>query len=201
MTSSDNAPETPAHDDDQMERAPGQGADQGADGGGEMDALRAEIADLRDKLLRALAEAENTRRRAERQAADARAFGIDRFARDLLPVADALGRAIASLPEAARAGLSPDVKAFAEGVELTERTLLQAFERNGLKPTPGAGAAFDPNMHQAVAQIPSDHPAGSVAEVFQSGFLLAERTLRAAMVAVSLGRPAPGPTANSAGEG
>ncbi len=197
MTSPDNAPETPSHDDHTMGRTPGQGAD----AGGDTEALRAEISDLKDKLLRALAETENTRRRAERQAADARAFGIDRFARDLLPVADALSRAIASLPEAARAGLSPDVKAFAEGVELTERTLLQAFERNGLKPTPGAGAAFDPNMHQAVAQIPSDHPAGSVAEVFQPGFLLAERTLRAAMVAVSLGRPAPGATADSAVEG
>lgn len=197
MNTPDSSVETSAQDD----QAEGRGPGQSGDAAGEAEALRAEAADLRDKLLRALAETENTRRRAERQAADARAFGIDRFARDLLPVADALSRAIASLPEAARASLSPETKAFAEGVELTERTLLQAFERNGLRQTPGAGAVFDPNMHQAVAQIPSDHPAGSVAEVFQPGFLLAERTLRAAMVAVSLGRPAPGPAAETPAEG
>lgn len=163
--------------------------------------LQAEIGALKDQLLRAMAETENTRRRAERQAAEARAYGIDRFARDLLPVADALNRAIASLPEAARADLAPEIKAFVEGVELTERTLLQAFERNGLKPTPGAGSPFDPNLHQAVAQIPSDHPAGTVAQVFQPGFLLADRTLRAAMVAVSLGRPAPATVEESAADG
>ncbi|MDX2237607.1 MAG: nucleotide exchange factor GrpE [Hyphomonadaceae bacterium] len=156
--------------------------------------LEALLAQAHDERLRALAEAENTRRRAEKQVADSRTFAIDRFARDLLPVADTLARALAAAPAEARAGEGV-LRAFFDGVEMTERTLLEAFQRHGLKRIGVKGEAFDPNLHQAVAQIPADAPAGAVAEVFQPGFALAERTLRPAMVAVSAGAPAPEPAA------
>lgn len=151
--------------------------------------LEALLAQAHDERLRALAEAENTRRRSEKQIADSRTFAIDRFARDLLPVADTLSRALAAVPEDARTGESA-IRTLFDGVEMTERTLLEAFERHGLKRIGVKGETFDPNLHQAVAQIPSDAPTGAVAEVFQQGFALSERTLRPAMVAVSLGGPA-----------
>jgi molecular chaperone GrpE len=157
--------------------------------------LEALLAQAHDERLRALAEAENTRRRAEKQVADSRTFAIDRFARDLLPVADTLARALAAAPAEARTGEGV-LRAFFDGVELTERTLLDTFQRHGLKRIGAKGEAFDPNLHQAVAQIPADAPAGAVAEVFQPGYALAERTLRPAMVAVSAG--APGPSAEPA---
>ncbi len=148
---------------------------------------QAEIAKLKDDLLRALAETENTRRRGERQAQEARAYAIDKFARELLPVADNLGRALETLPEDIRASAGDTITTFIEGVALTEKALLEAFGRHGVRRIGVKGEAFDSNLHQAVAQIPSDAPAGSVAEVFQPGYMLAERTLRPAMVAVSAG--------------
>lgn len=150
--------------------------------------LETELAKARDDLLRAMAEIENTRRRAERQAQDARIYAIDRFAGDLLPVADTLARAIASIsPEAREAG-GEVLRTLLAGIELTERTMLEAFARHGLKRVGARGEAFDPNLHQAVAQAPSaDAPAGAVAEVLQPGYVLGERTLRAAMVLVSAG--------------
>jgi molecular chaperone GrpE len=155
--------------------------------------LAAELAQVKDALLRALAETENTRRRGERQAQEARVFAIDKFARDLLAVADNLGRALDVVPDDVRAGAAPEIQTFIEGVALTEKSLLEAFGRHGLRRTGAKGEPFDANLHQAVAQIPSDQPAGSVAEVFQTGFMLAERTLRPAMVAVSAGAPASAP--------
>jgi molecular chaperone GrpE len=152
-------------------------------------AAQAEIATLKDAGLRALAEAENVRRRAEKEKVDARIYAIDKFARDLLSVADNLGRALATAPEGLKG--DPAFDGFATGIEMTERDLLAAFEKHGLTRIGAKGDKFDPAVHQAVAQIPSDVPAGEVAEVFQSGFVLAGRTLRAAMVAVSAGSPAP----------
>ena len=167
--------------------------------------LQAELAASRDQTLRALAEAENMRKRAERQIAEAKVFAIDRFARDLLGVADNLSRAVATIPADMRGSLAGEALALLEGVELTERTLVTSFERHGLKPINEAGAPFDPNVHEAVAQIPSPEAAGKVAQVFQPGWRLAERTLRPAMVAVSLGpvgAPAPQqPEAPAAEEG
>lgn len=153
-------------------------------------ALEAELAKARDEMLRALAEVENTRRRAERTAQDARAYAIDRFAGDLLSVADTLGRALAAAP---RDDVDEGFRNLLTGVELTERALLDAFARNGLRRVGAKGEPFDPNLHQAVAQMPSDQPAGLIAEVMQPGYVLNDRTLRAAMVAVSLG-----PAANAA---
>ena len=161
--------------------------------------LEALLAQAHDERLRALAEAENTRRRSEKQIADSRTFAIDRFARDLLPVADTLARALAAAPDDAGSGDSA-IRTLFDGVAMTERTLLEAFERHGLKRIGAKGETFDPNLHQAVAQIPSDAPAGAVAEVFQQGFALSERTLRPAMVAVSLGGPAAAPSQSSPSE-
>jgi molecular chaperone GrpE len=147
-------------------------------------ALEAELAKARDAMLRALAEAENTRRRAERQVQEARAYAIDRFAGDLVPAADALSRALATAP---REIADEGVRNMIAGLELTERSLFEAFARHGLRRVGAKGDAFDPNLHQAVAQAPSDQPAGTVLEVLQPGYVLADRTLRAAMVLVSGG--------------
>src|SRR6185436_13127950 len=128
--------------------------------------FEAELAKARDELLRALAEVENTRRRAERQTADARAYAIDRFATDLLSVADTLSRALSAAP---RDDADEGFRNLLTGVELTERALLDAFARHGLKRVGAKGEQFDPNLHQAVAQAPSDQPAGKIAEVMQPG--------------------------------
>jgi molecular chaperone GrpE len=146
--------------------------------------LQSELAKARDDMLRALAEVENTRRRAEKQAAEARAYGIDRFAADLLPVADTLSRAMQAAP---RDGGDEALRNLIAGLELTERSLLDAFARHGLRRVGAKGDAFDPNLHQAVAQTPGDQPVGTLQEVIQPGYVLGERTLRAAMVCVSVG--------------
>jgi molecular chaperone GrpE len=153
-----------------------------------LQAAQAEIETLKDAGLRALAESENIRRRAEREKTDARLYAIDKFARDLLSVADNLGRAITTAPEAFKGDAAFD--GYVTGVEMTERELQGAFERHGLTRVGAKGDKFDPAFHQAVAQIPSDLPAGEIAEVFQPGYVLGGRTLRAAMVAVSAGQPA-----------
>ena len=150
-------------------------------------ALEAELAKAKDDVLRALAEVENTRRRADRQAQDARVYAIDRFAADLLPIADTLGRALDAAPAGWRESGDEALRNLLTGLEMTERSLIDAFARHGLKRVGVKGEAFDPNRHQAVAQIPSSHPAGTVAEVMQPGYVLGERTVRAAMVAVSAG--------------
>lgn len=147
-------------------------------------ALQAEIAKARDDMLRALADAENTRRRAERQVIEARAYAIDRFAGDLLPIADTLTRALAAAP---RETNDDALRNLITGVEMTERALIDAFAKHGLKRVGARGETFDPNLHQAVAQAPSEFPAGVVAEVMQPGYVLGERTLRAAMVLISAG--------------
>lgn len=153
--------------------------------------FEAELAKSRDELLRALAEVENTRRRAERQAQEARAYAIDRFANDLLPVADTLGRALAAAPDGWRESADEGLRNLLTGLELTERTLIETFARHGLKRVGASGDAFDPNIHQAVAQIPSPQPQGTIVDVMQPGYVLGDRTLRAAMVSVSAG-PAQG---------
>lgn len=160
-----------------------------------MAAAQEEIATLKDRLLRAAAEAENARKRAERQVADARVYAIDRFARDLLSVADNLGRALGARPAQPDPAMAPVMS----GLELTERELSSVLERHGVVRVGAPGDRFDPNLHQAVAQAPSAHPAGVIAEVFQPGYRLSDRTLRAAMVVVSLGPASTAPSAEAAG--
>jgi molecular chaperone GrpE len=145
--------------------------------------LQGELAAAKDQMLRALAEMDNVRRRAEKSAEDARLFAIDRFGKDLLQVADTLARAVALAPDDG----DERVVTFVDGVKLTERTLIETFARHGLKRIGAKGDKFDPNLHQAVSQSASDVPAGHVAEVLQAGFTLNDRTVRAAMVIVSGG--------------
>ena len=149
--------------------------------------FEAELAKSRDELLHALAEIENTRRRADRQAQEARIYAIDCFATDLLPIADALARALAAVSPEARQAADEAQRNLLDGIELTERALLDTFSRHGLRRVGAKGEAFDPNRHQAVAQQPGDAPAGTVLEVMQPGYVLGDRTLRAAMVLISAG--------------
>jgi molecular chaperone GrpE len=143
--------------------------------------LKAENAQLKDQSLRFAAEAENVRRRSEREMNDARAFAIQRFAKDLLGVSDNLSRALKSLPAEAQ---DPALRSLSQGVEMTEKELLAAFERNGLKRVePNAGDRFDPNQHQAMMEQPSgDVPPGSVIQTLQPGWELFGRIVRPAMV-------------------
>lgn len=154
-------------------------------------ALQTEVGVLKDQLMRALAETDNVRKRSERQLSDERVYAIEKFAKDLLPVSDNLARALEVLSVDARADLSEPGQKLLEGVELTQKDLHAVLARNGVSAIDAApGAAFDPNQHQAVSQIPSEYPSGSVASTFQSGWKIGDRTLRAAMVAVSSGAPA-----------
>lgn len=150
--------------------------------------LKIEAEDLREQLLRTLADLDNTRKRAERQVSDARVYAIERFAGDLLSVSDNLARALAALPDEDRANLSDAGNNLLSGIEMTAKELETALGRHGVKQIEAApGSAFDPNQHQAVAQIPSEQPSGTIASVFQPGWRIGDRTLRAAMVAVSAG--------------
>jgi molecular chaperone GrpE len=170
--------------------APGDAPDAAAFQPDPVAALEAEKADLKDKLLRTLADMENMRRRTEREVADARAYGIANFARDMLTVADNFQRAIDSLPAEARAAAEPAWKALIEGIELTERDMLKALERHGVKRLDPQGQKFDPNMHQAMFEVPDPSvPSGTVVQVVQTGYSIGDRVLRPALVGVAKGGP------------
>ncbi|HWL19035.1 MAG TPA: nucleotide exchange factor GrpE [Bradyrhizobium sp.] len=155
---------------------------------GSVEALTKEAADAHDKMLRTLAEMENLRKRTSREVADARTYGITGFARDVLDIADNLQRALDAVPAEARANADPGLKALIEGVELTERSLLNALEKNGVKKFDPAGGKFDPNFQQAMFEVPDPSvPAGTVVQVMQSGYMIGERVLRPALVGVSKG--------------
>lgn len=150
--------------------------------------LERERNELKDQMLRALAETDNVRKRANRQIAEERTYAVEKFARDLLSVSDNLTRAIDALPAEVRSSLPEVARTAIEGVALTQKELVTVLARHGVTAIDASpGAAFDPALHQAVTQIPSDHPPGSVAEQFQAGWRIGDRTLRAAMVAVSAG--------------
>ena len=151
-------------------------------------AVERERDELKDAMLRALAETENVRRRSNRQIEDARMYGVEKFSRDLLSVADNLARTLDQLTPDARAALPDVARSVLEGVDLTQKELITVLARHGVTAIAASpGEPFDPAHHQAVTQIPSPHPAGTVAELFQSGWKIGDRTLRAAMVAVSAG--------------
>jgi molecular chaperone GrpE len=151
-----------------------------------LEALRAEIESLKDQRLRALAEAENIRRRAEREKADASQYAVTKFARDMLSIADNFARALAACPPAARDAADPQIKAVLDGIEATDRQLLATLERHGVKPVDTGSGKFDPNLHQAIAEVPGNgKPAGSIVDVVQSGFMIGDRLLRPAMVTVA----------------
>ncbi len=149
-------------------------------------------ADFKDKLLRTLAEMENLRKRTEREVADARLYGVANFARDVLAVADNMHRTLEAIGPELRG--DPNVSALVEGVELTERELLKVLQKNGVKKFSPEGERFDPNLHQAMYEIPdSTLPPGSVAQVIQAGYMIGERVLRPAMVAVTKVQPKSSP--------
>lgn len=154
-----------------------------------VDAVR-EAAELKDKLLRTLAEMENLRRRTEREVADARTYGIANFARDIVTVADNMDRALQALDNELREKADASIKALLDGVELTERELLKALEKNGIKKIEPQGEKFDPNFHQAMYEVPdASVPSGHVVQVVQPGYVIGERVLRPALVGVSKGGP------------
>jgi molecular chaperone GrpE len=153
-------------------------------------ALEVELAESKDRLLRALAETENVRRRAERERADAAKYGAGTLAKDLVNVADNLRRALDSLPEAQAA--DERTRSLLQGVAATERELLAAFERHGIRRIDPQGERFDHNLHQAIFEAESaDQPPGTVVKVLQPGYVMHDRLLRPAMVGVAKGQQPP----------
>lgn len=163
---------------------------------GSIEALAKERDEARDRLLRTLAEMENLRKRTTREIADARAYGIAAFARDVLDIADNLQRALDAVPAEAKAAADPGLKALIEGVELTERSLLNTLEKNGVKKFDPTGERFDPNFQQAMFEVPDPSvPAGTVVQVVQAGYKIGERILRPALVGVAKGGAKAAPSA------
>ncbi|MGH1571480.1 nucleotide exchange factor GrpE [Methylobacterium sp. P31] len=169
----------------------GQGAEASVDPVAEALALlTAERDELKDRMLRTLAEMENLRRRTEREVADARAYAVTNFARDVLNVADNIRRALDSVPADAKATADGALKGLIDGIELTERDLAKTLERHGVKIVEPQGQKFDPNRHQAMFEVPNPEvPAGTVVQVVQAGYVIGERVLRPALVGVAKGGP------------
>ncbi len=154
-------------------------------------ALQAENAELKDRWLRAHAEIENVRKRAEREREDAAKYSITKLARDIVAVGDNFQRAIDAVPAGA-AEKDAALKSFLEGVTMTERELLNALDRHGIRRVQPLNEPFNPHLHQAVAQVPrTDVPAGTIVEVYQAGYMIEDRVLRPAMVGVAQGGPKP----------
>nr|WP_316651883.1 nucleotide exchange factor GrpE [uncultured Gellertiella sp.] len=155
-----------------------------------LDALRAENHDLKDRFLRLAADMDNLRRRTEREIKDAKSYSMAGFARDMLAVSDNLRRALDAIPAEARASADAGLSALIEGVEMTERAMLSALDRHGVRKIEAEGQKFDPNFHQAMFEIPNaDVPNNTVVQVVQAGFTIGERVLRPAMVGVAKGGP------------
>ena len=151
-----------------------------------LEALKAEVETLKDQRLRALAEVENIRRRAEKEKTEASQYAVTKFARDMVGIADNFARALAACPPALRDVADPQVKAVLDGVEATDRQLISTLERYGVKAVDTSDGKFDPNLHQAIAEVPGNgKQPGSIVDVVQSGFMIGERLLRPAMVTVA----------------
>lgn len=187
------ADETSRHQEDPAMAIAGEGAppaDAAANenaAASDPEVLAAELADSKDKLLRALAEVENVRRRAQRDKEDATRYAIAGFARDMIGAADDLRRALDAIAPEARAA-SEAVNNLAVGIEMTERSLLAALERNGVKPMEVIGQTFDANRHEALYEIPDpNHPAGTILQVVERGYMLRDRLLRPAKVGIAKG--------------
>jgi len=164
------------------------------------EALRAEVAELKDRLLRAAADMENLRKRTEREIADTRSYAIAGFARDMLTATDSLSRALAVLPAEARETGDAATKSLIEGIEMTEREMQRLLAKHGVTPIEAEGQKFDPHKHQAMFEVPDpSRPEGTVVQVVQTGFAIGDRVLRPAMVGVAKGGAKPG--AEKAGEG
>lgn len=156
-------------------------------------ALESQVGELKDQLLRTLAEMENLRRRTEREIADSRTYAVTSFARDILSVGDNLSRALSTVGDDMRAAADEGLKSLLDGVELTERELLKTLEKHGVKKVEPLNERFDPNFHQAMFEVPNPSvPNGTVVQVVQSGYKIGDRVLRPAMVGVGRGGPKPG---------
>lgn len=154
--------------------------------------LKAENADLRDKFLRLAAEMDNLRRRTERDVKDAKLYSVAGFARDMLAVSDNLRRALEAIPDHLKNNVEAGINGLIEGVDMTERSMLSALERHGVKKIEAEGEKFDPNFHQAMFEIPNTTvPNNTVLQVVQAGFTIGDRVLRPAMVGVAKGGPKP----------
>lgn len=148
--------------------------------------LKDEVAQLKERLLRTAADLDNMRKRAEREKAEATLYAATNFARDLLSVADNMSRALAAISPEARATADEVTRNLLAGVEMTERELLNVFQRHNIRKVETVGTRFDPNFHQALFEVPtSAHPPGTVVQEMQSGFAIGERCLRPAMVGVA----------------
>ena len=159
-----------------------------------------EATEYKDRLLRTLAEMENLRKRTEREVADARLYGIASFAREVLAVADNMHRALGTIGTDLREQSDAQVRSLIEGVELTERELLKALEKSGVKKFSPQAEKFDPNVHQAMFELESaDVPPGHVAQVIQAGYMIGDRVLRPAMVAVAKAAKAQPPANDNSG--
>lgn len=155
-----------------------------------LEMLKAENEQLRDRFLRLAAEMDNLRRRTDRDVKDAKSYAVTAFARDMLAVSDNLRRALDSIPAEAKESEDAGLKALIEGVDMTERAMLSALERHGVKKMEPEGHKFDPNFHQAMFEIPNTTvPNNTVLQVVQAGYVIGERVLRPAMVGVAKGGP------------
>ena len=191
-----------AADETAREAASRDTANQGADGAGAADAaaeapgedavarLQAENAELKDRTLRTLAEMENLRRRTEREVKDAGQYAIAAFARDMLTVGDNLRRAIEAIGPAARESADSSLRTLLDGVEMTEREMLKSLEKHGVRRLSPQGERFDPNLHQAMFEMPdASVPSSTVVQVVQDGYVIGDRVLRPALVGVAKGGP------------
>ena len=148
--------------------------------------LATENADLKDRLLRAMADTENLRKRAEREKAEATLYAATNFARDLLSVSDSMGKALEMMPDEARKNADEATRNLIEGIELTRRELLNSFQKHGIVEVNPMDEKFDPHYHQAMFEVPgSDKPNGTVVQVVQTGFKIGERILRPALVGIA----------------
>ena len=158
-----------------------------------VETLKSETADLRDKLLRTVAEMENLRKRTEREINDTRSYAIASFARDMLTATDSLSRALMVLPAEARASTDVTIKSLIDGIEMTEREMQRLLGKHGVKAIDAEGQKFDPHKHQAMFEVPDPtKPEGTVVQVVQAGFAIGDRVLRPAMVGVAKGGPTHG---------
>ena len=196
-----NPSNDPSMQSDASETAPGTDgtASEIAREAAQIAALHGEIAELKDRYLRAVADTENLRKRAEREKQDAAQFAFSRFARDLLSVADNFERALEAMKPEARAALSPEALSVIEGIEATHRQLLSTFERFAIKKISAMGQKFNPNLHEAIAELPIPNQVpGTVIAVAENGYVIGERLLRAAKVAIAAQMPQSAPSADSA---
>ena len=158
-----------------------------------VETLRAENAELRDRLLRSVADMENLRKRTEREIGDTGSYAIAGFARDMLTATDSLSRALMMLPHEAREAADATTKSLIEGIEMTEREMQRLLAKHGVKPIEAEGQKFDPHKHQAMFEVPDPtRPEGTVVQVVQAGFAIGDRVLRPAMVGVAKGGGATG---------